>query len=173
MNANDLHSEVEKEAAEGTSGGPGGSLLLHEQHLAGALDGDRETPLVMSGKAGVLPGKDTTIFCDKLLEQGHVFKVDGIDGEIDFGFWTRNPWGIRTTGLLLVGISFAGHGLLNFAVDSVPTERRIELLFFNLFRLQLFVSRGLIARGGFALLSGFSAFDGDNFSGHGRRWGSG
>ena len=173
MNANDLHSEVEKEAAEEWSGGLGGSPLLHEQHLAGALDGDRKTALVMGRKARVLTGQDTTVFRDELLEQGHVFEVDGVDGEIDFGFWTRNPWGIRTTGLLLVGISFAGHGLLNFAVDSVPTERRIELLFFNLFRLQLFVSRGLIARGGFALLSGFSAFDGDNFSGHGRRWGSG
>jgi hypothetical protein len=122
----------------------------------------------MGRQPGVFPGQDSPIFRHKLLEQGDVFVIDGIDGEVDFGFRTGNPGSICATGFLLVGIGFTRHGLLDFAVNGVPSESGIELFLFNLLRLQLFVARGLIARRRLALLSSFSAFNGNDFSGHGR-----
>lgn len=64
-------------------------FLLHEQHLPSALDGTIKPALIMRGQTGVLPGKNTSLVGNKLLEQVGVLKVEGVDSKIDLGLWPR------------------------------------------------------------------------------------
>ena len=62
---------------------------------------------------------------------------------------------------------FARHRwLFNFAVEGVAAQGWIVLLYFKLLSLELFVSRGGIARRRFTLFPRFGAFYRDNFPGH-------
>ena len=63
--------------------------LFHEQHLAGALDGAGEPALVTSRQPGVFAGQQTSLICHKLFQMHWVFKVQGIDREINFWLGTR------------------------------------------------------------------------------------
>ena len=64
-------------------------------------------------------------------------------------------------------MGFAGHkNLLDFAMNRMPPEERIEFLYLQLFGFQLFVAGGGVARRRFAFLTGFGAFDSDDLSGH-------
>src|SRR5271165_3518214 len=49
----------------------------------------------------------------------------------------------------------------------MAAQRRVVLPDLELFRLQLFIAGGGVARRGLAFLARFGAFDGDNFAGHG------
>jgi hypothetical protein len=61
---------------------------------------------------------------------------------------------------------FAWHSLLNFPVQSMTTEERVELLEFDLFSLQFFVASGHVARRRLALFARFGALDGYNLAWH-------
>src|ERR1043165_8100196 len=63
--------------------------------------------------------------------------------------------------LVLRGIT-----LLDFPVDGVAAQRRIVLLDFELFRLELLVARGGVARRRLALFPRLGALDRYDFSGH-------
>jgi hypothetical protein len=56
---------------------------------------------------------------------------------------------------------------LDFAMQRVPLEVRIELLLFNPALLQLFVAAAHVAGNRLVLGTGFGAFQNDVFSGHG------
>ena len=59
-----------------------------------------------------------------------------------------------------------GIGLLDFAMQCVTTQGWIEFLDLQLLGLQLLVAGGGVARRRFTLLTGFRAFDGDDFARH-------
>jgi len=63
--------------------------LFHQEHLPGAFDGAVQSPLVMSGKTGVLPRKDAAGVGDKLFEQIDVFVVECVRGEVNLGLGAR------------------------------------------------------------------------------------
>lgn len=88
--------------------------LLHQQHLAGALDGPAASPLIMSGQAGIFAGQQASLVGDELLQQVDVFKIQSVNGEIDFRLWTRGAvFGIGapagTISLGFFGVGFSWH----------------------------------------------------------------
>ena len=76
-----LHSDVPDPRPQT----PDPKSLLHQQHLAGALDAAVEAALVRGGQAGVLAGQDASVVGHELAEQGRVPIIEGVDGEIDLG----------------------------------------------------------------------------------------
>ena len=141
----------------------------HEQHLARSLDGAIQPALIMGRQASVFSRQDASLIRHELLEQGDVFEIKRIDRKINFRLWTRRANLIRGATALFgfIWTSFSGHRvLLDFAMKRVPAERRIIFLNLQLFRLELFVTRGRVARRGFAFFARFRAFDGNNFPRH-------
>jgi hypothetical protein len=66
------------------------SRLLHQEHLAGAFDGAVELTLIVRGQTGVFAREDAALVGDELAEQGGVFEVEGVDGEVDLGLGPRS-----------------------------------------------------------------------------------
>ena len=60
--------------------------LLHQQHLACALDGAGEPSLVMRGQASVFARQDASLVRDVTPEEIGVLWLECIDGEIHRGF---------------------------------------------------------------------------------------
>jgi hypothetical protein len=58
------------------------SSLPHEQHVPGALDRLGEAALEHGGQIGVLPGKNFSVFGDKLSEKLDVFEIDVLDANV-------------------------------------------------------------------------------------------
>ena len=87
--------------------------LLHEQHLACALDGTIQPALIVRGKAGVLSRQDPSLICHKLLQQVDVFEIERVDGKIDFGLGARGAGFTVGAGavaaFVLIWPSFARH----------------------------------------------------------------
>ena len=65
------------------------SFSAHQEHLAGALDGAVQAPLIVRGQASVFAREDTTLVGDKLLEQIDVLEIQSVGGEINFGLGPR------------------------------------------------------------------------------------
>jgi len=63
------------------SGGENG--LLHQQHLARALDGEGQTALVMRGHPGVFARQDAALVRHILPEQIGVFVIERIGGKVN------------------------------------------------------------------------------------------
>ena len=63
--------------------------LLHQQHLAGALDGAIEPALVMRRQAGVFARQDAALVGHELPEQVDVLEIERVNGEIDLGLRAR------------------------------------------------------------------------------------
>jgi hypothetical protein len=163
---------VQKKTPHGWCGVQNGnralSRLLHQEHLAGAFDGAVELALVVRGEPGVFAREDAALVGDELAEQGGVFEVEGVDGEIDLrlGPWSAGLHGAATSAFFFFRMSFAWHSLLDFAVQSVATEERVELFEFDFLGLKFFVASGHVARRGLAFLARFGALDGNNFASH-------
>ena len=107
-------------------------MLLHQEHLAGALDRAIQLALIMSGQAGVFSGKDSALVSDELTEQVDILVVERIEREIDLRFRTWGPnfhcpiFSTRiATVARFVGISFAWHRLANFPVQSVSAQEAV------------------------------------------------
>ena len=60
--------------------------------------------------------------------------------------------------------------LLDFAVQSMPLQVRVVLLFLNTLGLQLFIAAGHVARNRLSFGTGFRAFECDVVPGHGSRF---
>jgi len=147
--------------------------LLHQQHLAGSLDGAIELALIMGRQTGVFAGQDSALVGDELPEQIHIFVVQGIDGEIDLGFGARRAlfhrgrFAATSFGIALFCVGFARHkALFDFAVDGVAAQRWIVFFDLQLFGLGLLIARRRIARRGLAFLARLRALDGNDFSRH-------
>lgn len=113
--ANRLHPQgvVEQQKTRRRTGGfqNGCGGLLHQKHLPSPLDRDAELALEGGRQAGVLPGQNPSIVGHVLLEQGDVFVVDRVDGELDLRLRTRGPGCGRSallfsSSLVLRGIAY-------------------------------------------------------------------
>lgn len=124
--------------------------LLHQQHLAGALDGPAQAALVMRRKSGILAGQQTPLIRDKSPQQVGILEIQGVNGELDLGLRPWGAWlGRRAAAAIAVslflGISFARHKLLlDFLMHSVPAQEGIILLLLDFLGLRLFIARGHI-----------------------------
>ena len=114
----------------------------------------------MSRQTGVFARQDTTLVSDELAEQGGVFEVERVDGEVNLRLGARSArlHGAAAT-FFFIRMSFTWHSLLNFAMKGVAAEEGIVLLQFHFFRLQFFVPSGHVARRGLALFPCFGALD--------------
>ena len=103
--------------ASNYAGGLRAKASLHQQHLAGALDGAIEAALIMRGQPGVFSGENAALIGDKLLEQVGVLEIQGVHGEVDLRF---GPGGARFTrggpaarsALFFVSVGFAWHKII-------------------------------------------------------------
>jgi hypothetical protein len=89
--------------------------LLHQQHLARALDGEGQTALVMRGHPGVFARQDAALVGHILPEQIGVLEIKRINSEIYFRLWTRRAifrGAARTAAFPFVSVGFAWHGYL-------------------------------------------------------------
>jgi hypothetical protein len=115
--------------------------LLHQEHLARALDGAIQTALIMRGQTGIFAGKDTALVGRELAEQRSVFEIQRVHGEIDLGLRTRRPlFGHRpfaaTFAIAPLFMCLARHKpLLDFLVQRVTAQERIVFFDLELFRL--------------------------------------
>jgi hypothetical protein len=67
-------------------------VLLHQQHLPGALDRTVKAALIMGRQAGVLTGKNAAMVGHELFQQIDVFEIQRVDREVDFGLRTRSAF---------------------------------------------------------------------------------
>ena len=146
-----------------------GGKLLHQQHLARALDGTGKAPLVVRGQSRVLAGKNAPLVSHELPEEIRVLEIQRVDCEIDLRFGPLKPLlGLRAPAapsfLFLIG--FTRHSLLDFLVDRVPPQKRIVLLDFKPLGLELLVLVGRVAGRRFAFLARLGAFEGNDFAWH-------
>ena len=115
--------------------------LLHEQHLARALDRAVQPALIMRRKTGVFSRQDASLIGDKLPEQVDVLEIKSIHCEINFRLWPRGAdFAISRTAMAaffgFVGTSLSRHKvLLDFAMNGVATECWIVFLNLQLFGL--------------------------------------
>ena len=89
--------------------------LLHQQHLARALDGTGQLALIMRGHPGVFARQDAALIGHKLPEQIGVLEIERVNGEVNL--WLRPRRAIfrpvtRPAAVPFVCISFAWHGYL-------------------------------------------------------------
>ena len=68
------------------------STLLHQKHLAGALNRPVQSPLVMGRQTRVFAGQDAALVRHELPEQIRVLEIQGIGREINLwlGTWRAN-----------------------------------------------------------------------------------
>src|ERR1039457_2852447 len=89
--------------------------LLHQQHLARALDGEGQTTLVMRGHPGVFARQDAALVGHILAEQIDVFEIKRVGGKVNLWLRTRRAFfhlAATRTAAVLVGMGFAWHGYL-------------------------------------------------------------
>ena len=89
--------------------------LLHQQHLARALDGKGQTALVMRGHPGVFARQDAALVGHVLPEQIGVLVIERVGGKVNLRLRTRRAFFRLTaarTAAVLVGMGLAGHNYL-------------------------------------------------------------
>ena len=89
--------------------------LFHQQHLSSAFDGTVQLTLVVRGQTGVFARKNTALVGNELFEQGDVFEIERIEGEIDFRLRPRRPVFHRAalaTRLVFIFVYFAWHKII-------------------------------------------------------------
>src|SRR5437667_12621442 len=116
--------------------------------------------------AGYATRKDLPALADKFFQQIGVLVIDRFDGDIDpaprHGAIRAAERGTAFWGFWLHQL------LLGFAVQRVSPQKRIVFLFLEAIRRArtFFVSRGHVARDGFAQRFSLGAFKSDNFLRH-------
>src|SRR5208282_1305117 len=93
----------------------GANWLLHQQHLARALDGEGQAALVMRRHPGVFPRQDAALVGHILPEQIGVLVIERIGGKVYLRLRTRRAFfhlAAARTAAVLVGMGFAWHGYL-------------------------------------------------------------
>ena len=85
--------------------------LLHQKHLARALDGVRQAALIMRGHSGVFARQDAALVGDVLPEQVGVLEIKRIFGEVNLRLRARCAVFRRAAvaALVLFGVRLAGH----------------------------------------------------------------
>jgi len=89
--------------------------LLHQQHLARALDGAGQTALVMRGHPGVFARQDAALVGHILPEQIGVFEIERVGGKVNLWLRPRRAFfrlAAARTAAVFVGMGFAWHGYL-------------------------------------------------------------
>ena len=76
--------------------------LLHQQHLARALDGASQPALIMRRQAGVFSGKEPALIGDELAEQIGILEIERVRGEVNLGFRSRRARFHRSMGTLAI-----------------------------------------------------------------------
>ena len=122
----------------------------------------------MRGHAGVFARQDAAQVGHILPEQRNVLEIERVLGEVNLRFraWRAVFRRAAAAALVFVGIRLAWHKLFYFLVQSVPAEKRIELVKLQFLRLQFLVAGGRVAGRRLALLACFTAFNGDDFACH-------
>ena len=122
----------------------------------------------MRREPGVFPGQDAALVSDELAEQSSVLEIESIDREIDFRFRARGARFHRAAAapFVLIWMRFPWHNLLDFAVQSVTAEERIEFLQFHFLGFKFLVASGHVAGRGLAFLARFGALDGYDLTWH-------
>jgi hypothetical protein len=64
----------------------GSGKLFHQEGLAGAFDGAVQPPLIMGGETGVFAGENPPVVGDELFQEIDVLEIQGVNGEVNFGF---------------------------------------------------------------------------------------
>ncbi len=86
--------------------------LLHQQHLARALDSGRQTALIMGRHPGIFAGKNTPLVSHVLAEQIGILEIQRVGGEINFRFRARSAiFCSALAAFIFIFMSFAGHNL--------------------------------------------------------------
>ncbi len=111
------------------------------------------------------------MICYISAQQSYISIIKLINGEIHLRLRARGSalhHTITATGTLLISIciSFTRHILLNFFMQSMTTKKLVILHHLNFLRLELFISRGLIASRRHSFLASLSTFNRYNFSWH-------
>ena len=121
----------------------------------------------------VFAWKNAPLVRHKLLEQGDVLVVQGIERKVDFRLWTGcadfdgASLAAGAASGRFFGMCFSWHGkLFDFAMHRTAAQGGVILFDLQFFGLELFVARGRVAGGRLAFLARLGAFDGDNLAGH-------
>jgi len=87
------------------------SKLLHQKHLARALDGVSQAALIMRGHPGVFARQDAALVGDVLAEQVGVLEIQRVFGEVNFRLWARRAvlGGAAVAALVFFRVCLAWH----------------------------------------------------------------
>jgi len=85
--------------------------LLHQKHLARALDGVRQAALIMRGHSGVFARQDAALVGDVLPEQVGVLEIERVLGEVNLRLWARRAvlGGAAVAALVFFRVCLAWH----------------------------------------------------------------
>jgi hypothetical protein len=85
--------------------------LLHQQHLARALDGVCQAALVVRGHSGVFAWQNAALVGDVLTEQIRVLEIQRVLSEVNFRLRARRALfrGAAVAALVFFGVRLAGH----------------------------------------------------------------
>src|ERR1700679_2708755 len=120
-------SSVKKPCADTLSAH--GGKLLHQEHLARALDGLGQAALLMRGHAGVFARQDAALIGDILAEQVGVLEIQRVLGEVNFRLRAGRAifcWAALAA-LVFFGIRLAWH---NYLISLCKVWRRRAGLYF-------------------------------------------
>src|SRR5215469_9192182 len=100
--------KTKKPPGQRTGRAAGKLKLLHQQHLARALDGRGHAALIVRGQPGVFARQDAALISHKLLEQVGVLEIEGVNGEVNLRLRT---WRTVLACAMAALVGFLGIGL--------------------------------------------------------------